>query len=293
MTSTRSATLNLIAFLLTAIGGSGQPQARTTTSRTEFEVASIKPSRSPVAAPAIRITPGRLTVENLTLRRLIFVAYRVHDFQISNGPGWIGSDRYDIDAKTASTTGADAMLLMLQALLEDRFHLRFHHETKEGAVYVLTLAKNGSKMHEASCLPFDPNNLPRQAGLSDIERRDQCSGISRKPSELDGNGMSMEDAAGPAFQSLTGQLSLILDRPVVNRTGLTGRYDVHLRWNADQPTGGVQNEPGNPSTSLPATDQSAPSIFTTLQEQLGLKLESGKGPVDNFVIDSVDKPSEN
>jgi uncharacterized protein (TIGR03435 family) len=292
MTSTQSTTLNLIAFLLAGIGESGKPQARTTSSRPEFEVASVKLSKGDVAVPAIRITPGRLTVENLTLRRLIFVAYRVRDFQISNGPGWIGSDLYDIDAKTGSTIGADAMLLMLQTLLEDRFHLHFHHETKQGAVYVLTIAKNGSKMHEATCLPFDPNNLPRQAGLSDEERRDQCSGINRKTSELDGNGMSLEDASGPAFQSLTGQLSLILDRPVVNRTGLTGRFDVHLRWNADQ-TSAVQNEPGNPSTSLPSTDQSGPSIFTALQEQLGLKLESSKGPVDNFVIDHVDKPSEN
>jgi len=281
-----------IAFLLAAMA-SGQPQAGAPRARPEFEVASVRPSKNNAAPPAVRITPGRLTVQNMTLRRLIFVAYRIRDFQISNGPGWINSEKYDIDAKTDGANGADAMLLMLQATLEARFQLRFHHEMKEGNVYVLTIAKGGSKLREASCVPFDPNNLPKQSKLSEEERGKQCSGISRAPGELDGNGMSLEDAAGPPFQSLAGQLSLILDRPVINQTGLTARFDVHLRWHADEIAAGFPNEPGNPSTSSPVTDQSGPSIFTALEEQLGLKLESGKGPVDNFVIDSVDKPSQN
>jgi uncharacterized protein (TIGR03435 family) len=157
------------------------------------------------------------------------------------------------------------MLQMLQTLLEDRFQLRFHRETKEGPVYVLTIAKSGIKMHEVSCVPFDPNNLPKHDA-------NQCGGINWHNDGLDGNGMSMEDSAGPAFQSLAGQLSLVLDRPVINRTGLTGRFDVHLLW---------------------TSDSTGPSIFTSLQEQLGLKLEAGKGPVEKFVIDHVKQPSGN
>lgn len=291
MKSIQSPTSALIAFLLGGIiTPSGESQTRALGPRPEFEVASVKISKSSTAGPGVRITPGRLNVENLTLHRLIFVAYRIRDFQISSGPGWINSERYDIDAKTEASNGADAMLRMLQALLEDRFHLRFHHETKEGAVYFVTIAKNGSKMHAASCVPFDPNNLPKQAAMSDHERGSQCGGISRSANALDGDGMSLEDATGPAFQSLAGQLSLVLDRPVINRTGLSGRFDVHLRWNADQGPSDPQNEPSSPS---PSADQNGPSIFTAIQEQLGLKLEAGKGPVDNFVIDHVEKLSEN
>lgn len=262
------------AFLLFGIGASGQSQ---------FEVASLKVSRKNTAEPAVRITPGRFQVANLTLRRLIVVAYKVKDFQLSGGPGWISSERYDIDAKTDGANGADAMLLMLQTLLEDRFRLRVHHETRVGAVYELTIAKNGSKLDQANCVPFDPNNLPKQTALSPSERRSQCGGISRRVGELDGDGMTIEDASGPAFQSLAGQFSLILDRPVINRTGLSGLFEVHLRWNSDSEV--------NRGTS--PDSPAGPSIFTAVQEQLGLKLEAGKGPVDSLVIDSVERASEN
>ena len=294
MKSIQSPTLALIAFLLAGIiTRPGESQPRSAGSRPKFEVASVKVSKSNTAGPGVRLTPGRLSVENMTLRGLIFVAYRIRDFQISNGPGWINSERYDIEAKTEGSNGADAMLLMLQALLEDRFQLHYHHETKERAVYLMTIAKSGSKMQAAGCVPFDPNNLPKQATMSNQERGKQCSGISRSAGALNGNGMSMEDATGPAFQSLTGQLSLVLDRPVINRTGLNGRFDVHLRWNADQAQSGPENQPSDPSNPSPSTDQNRPSIFTAVQEQLGLKLEAGKGPVDSFVIDHAERPSEN
>lgn len=270
----------------------GNSAAQVHIPRPEFEVASIRVSKTSPADATVRMTPGRLNVQSLTLRRLILVAYRLRDSQLSNGPGWIDSERYDIDAKTDSTAnGADAMLAMLQTLLEARFQLRFHQETKEEPVYLLTVAKDGIKMRTATCVPFDPNNLQKQVALSDQERGRQCGGINRRSGALDGDGMGMEDSSGPAFQSLAGQLSLELERPIINRTGLTGRFDVHLRW-ADQATTDAQ-PPGNPDSAATPTDASGPSIFTAVQEQLGLKLEPGKAPVDKFVIDRVERPSEN
>jgi uncharacterized protein (TIGR03435 family) len=264
--------MRFTALLLMVLLLPGQAQTRA-----EFEVASIHVSKDDAAKPAVRISPGRLSIENLTLRRLILVAYKVRDFQISNGPGWIGMEKFDIDAKTNGTDGADAMLSTLQALLESRFQLHFHREMKDGAVYLLTVAKSGAKLHEAKCVPFDPNDLRRQGALSDAERARQCGGINRTVGKLDSDGMTLEDGSGPAFQSLAGQLSLVLDRPVVNRTGLAGRFEVHLTWDAE------------PS----ASDGSQPSIFTAVQEQLGLRLEAERAPVDNFVIDRVERPSEN
>jgi uncharacterized protein (TIGR03435 family) len=262
--------LRLWVLLLAAIGLPAQPRA-------EFEVASIHLSKRDAAAPAVHLSPGRLNVENLTLRRLILVAYKVRDFQISGGPAWMGTEQFDIDAKTDGKNGADAMLSMLQALLESRFQLRFHRQSDDGAVYLLTVAKSGTRLHQARCVPFDPNDLRKQGALSDAERTRQCGGISRSAGKLDSDGMSLEDGSGPAFQSLAGQLSLVLDRPVVNRTGLAGRFEVHLAWDAEQST----------------SDGSQPSLFTAVQEQLGLKLEAGRAPVDRFVIDRVEKPGEN
>ncbi|MBV8731821.1 MAG: TIGR03435 family protein [Acidobacteriia bacterium] len=263
-----------------------------TTAQAKFEVVSVRVDKNSSSGPAVRMTPGRLNAENLTVRGLISIAYKVRRSQISGGPGWINTEKYSIDAKTDGNNGADLMLLMLQSVLDERFHFRFHHETKEGALYELTIGKGGSKMGEATCVPFDPNNLPKQATLSDQERRRQCGGISRRAGELDGDGMSLEDATGPAFQSLAGQLSLILERPVINRTGLTGRFDIHLRWNPEQETTSLQNDPGNLTQPL-AVDSSGPSLFTALQEQLGLKLTPSKGPVDFLVIDQIERPSDN
>lgn len=281
------------ALSIGALAAQGQTAQPKSAPRPEFDIASIKGDRRDSGEPAVRITPGRLTVENMTLRRLIFVAYRVRDFQIVNAPSWTNSERYDIDAKTDGHNGVDTMLLMLGALLEDRFRLRYHHETKEGPVYVLTVAKSGNKMQEATCTPFDPNNLPKQSALSDQDRAIQCSGINRTIGTLDGNGMLMEDGTGPPFQSLAGQISLILDRPVINRTRLTGRFDVHLHWAPDPTADAADLAAGHPAGAAASSDTTGPSIFTALEEQLGLKLESAKGSVDSLVIDHVARPTEN
>lgn len=284
--------LRIFAVVLAANAAPAQPQVGSSTRRPEFEVASVKPSKGSDNG-TVGMTPGRLTVHGLTLRSLILVAYRLSDTQLSGAPGWIDSERYDIDAKTdGAATGADPMLLMLQTLLESRFRLRFHRESQEESVYLLTPAKNGLKMKEATCVPFDPNDLKRQVALSEQERARQCGGINRRKGALDGDGMSIRDSNGPAFQSLAGQLALVLDRPVIDRTGLTGRFDVHLRW-TDQASTDSQATPRDLDSPAPGGEANGASIFTAIQEQLGLKLEPGKAPVEKFVIDGIQRPTEN
>lgn len=243
----------------------------------------------------IRIGPGRLVAEDLTLQHLMMVAYKVRDFQISGGPGWISSLRYDIEGRTDGASGADPMFLMLQKVLEDRFALRFHYDTKEGPVYFLTISKGGIKMQKATCVPFDPDHFQPRANATDPPPVNQCSGILRRSTGLDqlleARGLSMADSIGPASQSLAGQLSLSLGRRVIDKTGLSGLFDVHLQWTEPVAIGleGSAAVSNPPST----TDAAGPSVFTALQEQLGLKLESGRGPVDVLVIDHVEEPTPN
>lgn len=231
-----------------------------------------------------RATPGRLTAENLPLRVLIIAAYKTRGSLITGGPGWLDSVLFNIEAKANTPAGADPMFLMLQRLLEDRFQLRVHREIKEGPVYTLAVAKGGPHLKAATCVPLDANHLPLPVARGEKpinycgRIRTSANGSRRA---LDAEGIGMIDSAGLPLQSVTGQLSELLDRTVINRTGLTGLFDIHLEWTPDQPTAATPD------------DTSGPSIFTAVQEQLGLKLESGKGPVGFPVIDHAEKPSEN
>jgi len=245
-----------------------QSRAQSPVARSEFEVASIKRNVSGSTDRLIRPTSGRLSVNNMTLKDLLTFAYEVRDFQISGGPGWINSDHYDIEAKTDGASAPKQMEEpMLQALLENRFSLKVHRETKELPVYELTVAKSGLKLQptkEGSCITRDPNQqLARGQKQSDF-----CGFLGMGRGSLDATKGSMPDLA-MAF-------SFILSRTVVDQTGLTEAFDVHLKFAPDQ-----------------SADSANPSIFTAVQEQLGLKLESGKGPVEVLVIDQVERPSEN
>jgi uncharacterized protein (TIGR03435 family) len=173
---------------------------------------------------------------------------------------------------------------MLQGLLEDRFQLKIHREIREGSVYELTVAKGGPRLKPGSCVSFDPNHLPRQTAPGEAEIN-YCGRMTRGGDDsrrtMDGKGVDLVPTVGLLEPSLTGFLSDALDTTVINKTGLTGAFDFHLEW-APQRT-----------SDVPADDSSAPSIFTAVKEQLGLKLESGKGPVEFLVIDHAEKPSEN
>jgi uncharacterized protein (TIGR03435 family) len=251
----------------TAAAALGQTQS--------FEVASIKPH--PGSEDLVHIQPlpgGRLIAENFSLRFLMRFAYGVEDYQISGGPDWVASDRYDIHAKAEGDPSGKQMTgPMLQALLEDRFKLKLHRESRQLPVYNLIVAKGGAKLQravEGACVshsldspPVLAGPLPKFCGFLGIE----VDGLKRK---LKMDGSSMTELA----KSLSrGELR----RTVLDKTGLTGAFDVQLKWVLDAPDGG---DPGL-------------SIFTAIQEQLGLKLESGRGAVDVLVIDHVEKPSAN
>jgi len=263
--------------------------AQTPAPRPEFEVASVKPNTS--GNNLINIRPpagGRFTATNARLKMLIGIAYNVKGFEISGGPGWINSDGYDITAKAAdSNISLDQLRPMLQTLLEDRFKLMVHREKKEMSVYALMAAKGGPKLPEAKeggCVAFGPNTPPPPPPAPGQAMPTLCGGFLRGPNLLEAGKVTMTQ--------LVNVLSDILGRPVIDRTEFTGTFDVKLEFTPEGTTfgaGGFAPPGGLP----PGFDTSGPSIFTVLQEQLGLRLESQKAPGEVLIIDHVEKPSEN
>ena len=270
------------SFLFAASGIFAQPAA---TPRPQFEVASIKLNKSGGGFSLARPSPGgRFTLTNIPLQFVLMIAYRVKEFQLSGAPAWLNQERYDIEAKADGNPSLDAMLPMLQTLLEDRLQLKFHHETKELPIYVLAVAKAG-KLHESEkgeCPPM-PNGLPPPPEPGKLPSP-PCGGIFRTPGHVAGQKTTMAQ--------LTDLLSNSTGRVVLDKTGLTGKYDINLDYTPEQSQ--LQLLPGgDPDMPFPRPDPNGPSLFTALQEQLGLKLESQKGPVEIMVIDHVERPSEN
>ena len=218
----------------------------------------------------LMFTPDGLTATNGTVQMLIHAAYGVEDNQISGEPSWLNSDRYDIEAKMDSATvealhklnedqGRLERQRMLQALLADRFKLAIHRETKELAVYALVVAKNGPKLQEARPGDTYPNGIKGPDGVA------RAGFMRMGRGELTGQGLPMS--------SLVRLLTQQLGRTVADKTDLTGKYDFTLKWTPDENEGAMLKRPdtGQPgAVSAPPTDSSGPSIFTALQEQLGL-----------------------
>jgi uncharacterized protein (TIGR03435 family) len=251
-----------------------------------FEVASIK--RSVSGGPQrFKMFPG-VTVENSTLKDLIKFAYAVDDFRISGGPGWINSDRYDIEAKVEGKPTTFDLALQrrrLQTLLQDRFNLALHRETKELPIYELKVAKGGFKLHplkDGDCIAGDPTKplAPLAPGKT---RMDYCG--------YGGFGRGLYENSTANMGGVAGALSTLLGRKVVDKTGITVVFRVRLTFVPDDSTIPMPG-PDGPGGPAPTAD-AGPNIFTAVQEQLGLKLESAKGPVDVLVIDHVERPSEN
>ncbi len=270
-----------------------EAQSQPATPPPQFEVASIKPAAPDQRGMFIRTAAGgRLNVANMPLKEMIVLAWHIQPFQIEGGPPWMESARYDISAKPEKAPKEGDVSLMLQSLLADRFQLKIHHETKELPIYALVLANKDGKLgpqltptKEGGCTQFDPSKPPPP-----IERGKPpvlgCGGMFMGPDRVTG--------AGIGIDQLIPVLSRMLGRTVVDKTGLTGKFDIRAQWTPDQAQL-AQALPGGapPGMPQPQFDPNGPSIFTALQEQLGLKLESQKGPVDMFVIDHVEKPSEN
>jgi uncharacterized protein (TIGR03435 family) len=240
-----------------------------------FEVATIKPNAANDNRIMIRMAPGgRFTASGITVRTLIAQAYGLRDFQISGGPAWISNERFDINAKgpdgMPDRVPPEVLRPMLRALLEERFGLKTHSDSKEMPIYALVEAKGGNKLVVAD--KGQPNPMMRMG-------RGQLSG-KRIP-------MTM----------FAQQLAQQLGRTVVDKTGLKDNYDIELEWTPEpgQMMGGPGGPPppGGHEGPPPSAPADGPTIFTALQEKLGLRLESTKGPVETLVIDSVTKPSEN
>jgi uncharacterized protein (TIGR03435 family) len=266
-----------------------------------FEVASIRecaanaPGRSGGAPP--RFSPGRLTLDCNTPSELIRQAYVLFasghfDFAsvpIKGGPAWLDSARYTITAEAEGNPGAEMMMgPMLQKLLEDRFRLKIHRDTIQVPVYELSVAKRGLKLprvEEGTCVPIslDKDLAPRSPGQP---RAKLCGtgGFSIKPPNAT---MKMDAMTLDDFST---KLAVAMGRPVINKTGINGMFDFRLEFSPDETTPGM---PAHRSGADTASDLTAPSIFTALQEQLGLKLDQAKGPGESLVIDEIETPSEN
>ena len=252
-----------------------------------FDVISIKPDKSESGMVRIMGKPDGYAADNVSLKMLIQNAYGIREDLISGAPNWADSARFDIDAKVADVDvealkklTQEQRRLILRPLLADRFKLKIHTETRQLPVYELVVAKGGSKLKEAT---------PGDTYANGVKGPD---GVGRGGMMRVGRGQLTAQAV--PMTPFANMLSQQLHRTVVDKTGLTGKYDIELNWTPDQGADPMFKGPdGPPQRSDAAPDPSGPSIFTALQEQLGLKLQSAKGPVETIVIDHVEMPSEN
>ncbi|HEY4362090.1 MAG TPA: TIGR03435 family protein [Bryobacteraceae bacterium] len=239
----------------------------TAQTRPAFDVASIKPNKSIDRRFGIVPSPGGLVrATNTTLRQLINAAYGTPDFRITGSTGWMSTDRFDIEAKASGDPPRAQLQLMLQSLLADRFKLVVHLETKELPTYDLVVARGGPKFKEAKCVGTPSPQNP-------------CGAYSGSATHF--------FARAAKIGQLTQFLSTHESRIVIDKTGLSGEYDMELTWTPVDPPLGVGDADQAP------LDPNGPSIFTALQEQLGLRLEPSKGLVEILVIDSAEKPTGN
>ena len=262
-----------------------------------FEVASIKRNNSTDGNMARRLQPGGTTLLNMPLRQLIMIAYGVQPFQVVGGPPWLTSDRFDILAKAEGTPSQEDINLMLRALLADRFKLVVHIEKREMQAYSLVKARAdgrlGAGLQPAAVdcgtagrgrggpPPAPPAGAPRAGGPGGPAMG--CR-VMMAPGRL--------TVAGQPLAQLATALGQQLGRPVIDKTGLTGAFDFELAFMPEGGRGGPVGQPPPGAPPLPPIDPDAPSLFTALQEQLGLKLEAERLPVDVVVIDSVEQPTE-
>ena len=261
--------------------------------RPQFEVASVKPAL-PESVMWLRPLPGRLTA-SATLQMLIQNAYAVQPFQIEGGPGWIDSDRFEIEAKADGNATRDQMFLMLQSLLEQRYQLRFHREMRQLPVYVLVAPTGGLKLpsaQAAACVEPTPDTPPDWAGGRMVPPQARPAPPARCGAVrvmLEPAGAQMQGAKIPASE-LARTLSLVMDRTVIDRTGFGGLFDLQMTFLPDESTPAMPPPPPDVAAAL---ESKTPSILSALQEQLGLKLESTRGPVEVIVIDHAERPSAN
>lgn len=241
----------------------------TTSVDAAFEVASIKPNGSAATNSSTSGRAGSFTASNVTAGQLIIYAYRLRQFQLAGGPGWINADRFDIQARAPENAKTDNPA-MTRALLRDRFKLVAHTETRQEQIYALVPAHADGRLGpqiKASTLNCSP---PEPGAVSPCGTN---TSVNETAGRLTGTGQSMQNLA-----NVLGSFGL--SRMVLDRTALKGGFDFELRWTPDSLVG----------TAGAAQANDAPSIFAALQEQLGLRLESQRGPVEFLVVDSIEQP---
>ena len=273
----------------------------------KYEVATIKPSpASSEGMLRFMFTPDGTEISGVPLQMIVREAFHVEDDRIAGLPGWAKTDRFDIQAKVAPEDAPkleklkmEQRVSMLVPVLEERFNLKYHHEMRELPSYALVVANGGPKLKQSSVPDLPPDGNPPPAGDHDHMTTGGPGGAAKLgpgPNPHQGHFVRMMgpghiEATGVDLQPLVRTLSQSLGRTVVDKTGLSGNYDYALNWTPDNgPPPALKGAPPG-DESLP--DPVGPSLFTALQEQLGLKLESAKGMVDVIVIDHIEPPSPN
>lgn len=249
--------------------------------QSSFDVASIKPTKTQNAAVIYFRPGGRFVAVNVTLRGLIQRAYQLQETsdRLVGGPNWIGSDRFDVQAKAEGNPAPTEMQLMVRALLADRFKLVMHTEERVLPIYELIVApveKGGSSLRassDADCITPSPDTL----SVPFDRRRPTCGVLFSPTGYWTGRRVTIDTVANV--------LTRVVGRPVVNRTQLAGTFDLDLQW-----TDVSMLLSPNPSDPPPIAD--GPSLFMALRDQLGLELRSTKGPLRVYVIDRVERPTE-
>jgi uncharacterized protein (TIGR03435 family) len=290
--------------IVAVVSGIADVLAAQTPTSPAFEVASVKPNTSGDGRIMTQVQPGgRYVATNITVRLLIRNAYQLQDFQISGGPSWLGADHFDIAAKaggdvsnpfsTQPGSGPTPLQLMLRALLAERFKLVVRNESRELPTYALVLARSDSRLG-----PRLIRSTVDCAAMSAARGRgDAPPPGPPSPDERPTCGMRIGfgnlSAGGVTVSQFANSVAMFVNRTVLDRTGLDGNFDIDLTWTPDQmpprPAGTPPDQPVRVNGA--DIDPNGPSIFTAVQEQLGLKLDSTKGPVDVLVIDSVERPT--
>lgn len=244
----------------------------TSTKVPDFDVVSVKPNKSEKPEMRWQTTADGFSTTNLPLVTLIGMAYGIRQDLISGQPGWVNSTGFDVSAKVAGEDvetlkklNGDQRRAMLKPLLAERFSLKVHEETRTLPVYELEVAKGGPKMKQSAPEALGPDGKP-----------DPKAGgyISIAPGRIEAKDFAME--------TFVNNLAYAVERTVIDKTGMTGKYDLDLKWTPEHQAGGDNGTSDAPS-----------SIFTAVQEQLGLRLQSTKGPVKTLVVDHAALPTEN
>jgi uncharacterized protein (TIGR03435 family) len=252
-------------FVLVVLGEVGFGLAQGADKLPRFEVASVKPSKPGNVVVSQGQTPGRLTLMGVPIQALIQYAFRAPRYQLSGGPKWLDSDKYDVAATMPANTVYATRRSMMQNLLQERFHLVAHREKKELPVYALRQSRNGPKFQ--------------------VEKREMRDGDGR----IGGGGPGRIGGIKVSAFDLAEVLSDYLDRPVLDETGIDGLFDFKLIWTPDETPREL-----NPAEQHPPADPNGASIVAAIEEQLGLRLVPQRGSIDMLVIDHVDRvPTEN